>query len=676
MNKRNEHRVRFATCPKDCYGGCVFEAYWDEEAEEKNFLYGKPLRDHPFTKGFFCSKLNKREKLLYHPKRLRSAFQRKGDKGTNNFKNISIDKALNLIKEKVESALKLNTTSILGAFYAGNSGLISQHSPLRFFNLINGTVTRGGICNEGGCEGLHSLFGTYSTTNPFQIVNPNAKLIVIWGSNLSANNIHMYRLVRDAMKRNALIIVIDPRKTRLAIDADLFIKINPGMDHLLVKVIINELFKSGQIDKQFLEKHVEFETNIIKKAHLTDLKRIILKIGASKKKIMRFVELLGEYKHQTLFILGYGPQKRIHGGKIIRAIALIQIMLGNLGKRGTGIIYSQSDFKRLLKRKLINYIENGLTSSKTKEIELINLDSELKTKKYKVLFIYNFNPVSSLPNQNSLRNTLKQKDLFTVVIDMFFNETTKYADLVIPAKFSLEQYDIFAPFFIPSFSITEGGPCTLKNCLTNYEFFQKLEAILGLDKDDLMKEPQKDIFLNCLRLFPKKIKKNLLNNGYHLIFEEKSIPFEDLKFPTKDHKIHIPPHSLNFETFEEKRKKKVQNNEFLLISPSHKFFLHSQLGPIQESHLIDFDNVYLSPKDIKELHLKNGETVNVYNKYGSAKYELNEMKSLKQGLALIYKGFPSRNLNHPNVNIFTPSQEEELGHSGAYYSTFIKISQD
>ncbi|MFX1324174.1 MAG: molybdopterin-dependent oxidoreductase, partial [Promethearchaeota archaeon] len=173
---------RFGTCSKDCYGSCTFNGFWDDNAVEKKFLYGIPQKNHPFTNGFFCPKYKRRQDLLYHPDRLKKPLIRVGPKSENIFKSISSQGALETISQKVNDVIiSGNPKSIIGAFYAGNSGLISQYAPLRFFGEIGGTVTRGGICNEGGCAGLSKMFGTYSITNPFQINSSSTQLIVVWG---------------------------------------------------------------------------------------------------------------------------------------------------------------------------------------------------------------------------------------------------------------------------------------------------------------------------------------------------------------------------------------------------------------------------------------------------------------------------------------------------------------
>ena len=498
--------IRFGTCSKDCYGSCVFKGYWNDKALEHKFLFAVPSKDHPFTNGFFCPKLKRRENLVYHQERLKTPLIRSGPKSENIFKKISLKEAINLIVVKIKKIQKSNNaTSILGAFYAGNSGIISQYAPLRFFENLGATITSGGICNEGGCAGLKELFGTYSITNPFQIMNPSTKLIVIWGSNLSESNNHAYYLVKKALKSGTKLVVVDSRHTLIAQKAHLFLHIFPGTEHLLVKLTINELIAYHAHDEDFLNSYVESYSTIFQEVAKIDKEKLLRQIGIDLQTFQNFVELLIKFKHQTLFNIGYGVQKDYFGGKIVKSITLIQTILGNIGKPGTGVVYSQSDFIKPLLQPLQEYITNIKGESKMTEIPIIKLGSFLSSGKYKMLFVYNFNPASSLPNQNLLRRALLREDLFVIVLDMFFNETTKYADIVIPAKFDLESYDLISPYYIPGLSINNGGPCPYQDCLSNYEFFQQLAWGISLENTQIFHESEETIFKNSVRMLPSNI---------------------------------------------------------------------------------------------------------------------------------------------------------------------------
>jgi anaerobic selenocysteine-containing dehydrogenase len=667
---------RIGTCSKDCYGSCVFTGEWNDDAQEHKFFKAKPLKSHPFTNGFFCEKLTNRESLVYHAKRLIHPLIRVGEKGDNRFETISLNKTLHLITEKIkETILNFGTQSIIGAYNAGNTGLLSRLAPLRFFGKLGATITTGGICNEGGCAGLTNLFGTYSTTNPLQLSSPNTHLIINWGSDVANRNSHAYFLIKKAIKEGARLISIDSRRTTSFTDSDQSIRLDPGMDHLLAQIILKKLVEVKVYDRDFLIENTLNYENILLEIDKIDIKKILSRLKIKFSEIKGLIDLIIEHKHHTILNIGYGVQKELFGGQIVQIIALIQILLGNIGKPGTGIIYSQSDFNKPILKPLVNYITQKRLYNQLKEIKLIKLGRELSKDKYKMLFIYNFNPVSSLPNQNQLKKCLLRNDLFVVVQELFLTETTRYADIVIPSKFDIESHDLFAPYYVPGISINQAGPCPYDDCLTNYEFYQRLSFGMDWKNITTFQEKDSEIVEKCLNLLPNNLRNNVKTKGYHILFKKDDIPFQNLLFPTTTGKIELKNISLNFGLEHLNEKLQSQSDEFLLITPSYKYFLHSQLGQINNSFLKVFKKIYLNPIDIKKLKLKIGRLVKVSNDLGFAIYILEGFDAVKPGVALIYSGTPMGLPKSYNPNIFIPDKAEQLGCSGVYNSAIVKVEK-
>ncbi|MFX0026169.1 MAG: molybdopterin-dependent oxidoreductase [Candidatus Hermodarchaeota archaeon] len=676
LNGERSKKVRFGTCSKDCYGSCVFLGYWEDEASEFKFKSAKPLKQHQFTKGFFCAKYNQRERMIYHPQRIKKPLIRDDSKGINRFSVIDLENALEIIAEKIlHINHRFGPKSILLAFNSGNYGLISRFAPLRFAVKLGSSITTGGICNEGGCAGLTQLFGTYSTTNPFQLNNPALKLIFVWGSDLSNRNVHAYHLIKQAQKRGVKLIVVDSRKTEIGQKADLFIYTKPGTDHMLANLIVKGLIQARCIDNEFLSNYVDGYEQILSQALKLNEEKIRELLEINHDSINSIIKLLIEFKHHTIFNVGYGVQKDFYGGRIVQSIALIQIILGNFGIPGSGLIYSQSDFNNQLIVHLLDYITQKTPDSNIVETDLIKLGTTLSSDKYKMVFIYNFNPASSLPHQKLIINALMRKDLFVVVLECFLNETTKYANIVIPSKFDLETNDLITPYYIPGISINQGGPCPYQDCVSNYEFFRRLSSKIGFKNDPIFYEDENSLYNKCLALLPLEIQKRVEDKGYYLLFDQNTVPFKTLHFPTPNGRIQI--HSIKFDFGKERLEDrlKCKKNEFLLITPSHKYYIHSQFGQLHREYLDVFKKIFLCSLDIEKLGFKIGEKVLVSNDLGSATYFLEENNTLNSGVALIYSGSPLGLEKSVNVNIFTSNRPEELGFSGAYNSAKILISK-
>jgi anaerobic selenocysteine-containing dehydrogenase len=261
-----------------------------------------------------------------------------------------------------------------------------------------------------------------------------------------------------------------------------------------------------------------------------------------------------------------------------------------------------------------------------------------------------------------------------VVLDLFLNESTAYADIVIPSKFDLEASDLVSSYSIPGISIIQGGPCPFINCKSNYEFFRDLALILNPNDSKWYNASHQEIYDNCLGLLSPEIREKLERDGYYLLHTQKTIPFNDLSFPTSSGKIDLSSINFKFEKEVIKYLIEKEENEFFLITPSYKYFLHSQLGELHSNKLGVFNNIYLNSKDIEKLNpnIKQNMKVLVENERYSAYYVLKEDDSLKVGVACIYSG-PSSPSSGTNANFFTPTQPETLGFSGTYNSAKIRI---
>jgi anaerobic selenocysteine-containing dehydrogenase len=244
-----------------------------------------------------------------------------------------------------------------------------------------------------------------------------------------------------------------------------------------------------------------------------------------------------------------------------------------------------------------------------------------------------------------------------------------------PAKFDLESFDLISPYYIPGLSINIGGPCPYQNCLSNYEFFQKLALEVDFKNTEIFQESEETIFRNCLEMLPSNIQEKLQTKGYYLLHGMDSVPFSDLKWPTPSNRIQMVGPYFTFGEKELSRKLNMEKNEFVLLSPSHLYLLHSQLGQLNQRYLKEFCKVFLRSEDIENLALVEGCKVKVSNEYGSGIYILTKSPILKRNTALIYSGLSCTVPKGVNVNFFIPDKPEELGFSGVYNSAIVKIEK-
>lgn len=444
---------RHHTCSKDCWGGCCFTTTWERGDGEETLVAVTPAREHPYTRGFVCRKLQRRAALVTHPARLTTPLERdrpqpghpKVPHPQSEFHALPDARAWEVAGARLRAILaESGPRALLAASYAGNVGFFACHYPHRLWRRLGCRVTTGSICNAGGKAGLRALFGTHSITNPLQVLAPETRFLVVWGRNLSEMDVHGYHLLKQARRQGVQLAVVDPRGTRVARDADLHVRPRPGSDALVAAGLVKILYARGAEDREYLARHVLGAGAIRGESQRVPWETIRASTGLPRETFEEFAGLLATHRHHTLFDVGAGVQKYEHGGATVRSLALVQVVLGNVGKPGTGILYSQGDFRADAYQHVASFARGGPVGPAARQVDLLALADALapgRADPVRALVAYNFNPASSLPDQATFRAALARDDLFVVVVDQFFTETAAYADLIFPAKLEMESAD-------------------------------------------------------------------------------------------------------------------------------------------------------------------------------------------------------------------------------------------
>ena len=382
-------------CSLDCYDACSV-ALVDGKLKGVN---------NPYTHGYLCSHLN------HYENHLRITMPRyKG-------KNISMEEAMHLLEERC--AKVSDPSQVLHYRGQGNFGLmqgISDH----FFANLGATLTDGSLCDGAGEAGIIEGRGENKLLPPEQI--EKAEVVIVWGRNIHTSNAHLLPYVK-----NKKIIVIDPIKTQMAENADLFVQIKPKGDLYLALLLSRFVIINDLVDADFLEEHApEFE-DFYELTQTVRIKAILDSIDVSLGEVGAILELIKGKK--TVILAGVGVQKYRHGDEVMRAIDSLGALLGLFGKEGCGV----------------NFLGNSkegvtlpfTTKAKTKPVAVGNADFG----RFEMAFIQAANPLNQMPDTNRVKASI-EKNPFVVYFGLYENETSELADLVIPAKSFLEKDDI------------------------------------------------------------------------------------------------------------------------------------------------------------------------------------------------------------------------------------------
>jgi anaerobic selenocysteine-containing dehydrogenase len=493
-----------ATCSLDCPDTCSIRVSVDSSGRATK-VQGNP--DHPVTRGFLCAKVTKYLDLVYSPDRLLHPMRRrvgvpKGRIAPGEhkqvFEQISWDEALDSIAARFqEISQRFGPESILPYSYAGNMAVLGFGSmDRRFFFRLGASQLARTICSTAGGEALLSVYGTKLGTDTEHF--RHARTILAWGANIHGNNIHLWPFIEEARRNGARLIVIDPYKTRTARAADWHLPILPGTDSALALGMMHILIEENLYDADYVNRLTHGFEQLRERAAEYPPQRVAECTGLAVDDIVR---LSREYATATPAVIrmNYGVQRSQNGGTAARAIAMLPCLTGAWKQLGGGLQLSTSGAftfnKQALERPdLAKASPIGRPGRVVNMSRLGHALTELNDPPVQAMMVYNSNPAAIAPNQNAVLRGMRRDDLFTVVHEQSFTDTTDYADIVLPATTFLEHKDFQGAYGHYYLQLSQQAIAPRGEARSNVWLFRELAGRMGFtepcfqDTEDAMIE--------------------------------------------------------------------------------------------------------------------------------------------------------------------------------------------
>jgi anaerobic selenocysteine-containing dehydrogenase len=414
-------------CPHDCPDTCAMLV----QVEDGRAVDVRGDPDHPVTRGFLCTKVNRYLERTYHPDRLTTPLRRVGAKGEGRFVPATWDEALDDIAAKLQGVIAEDgPEAILPYSYAGTMGLVQSSSmDRRFFHRLGASLLARTICASAGTEAWRHTYGERLGPTPEEV--DRARLILLWGTNTLTSNPHLWPALRRAREAGARVVAIDPIRTRTAAQCDEWLPIRPGTDAALALGMMHVILRDGLEDRGYLESYtVGWEKLPGRVAEWTP-ERTSATTGIDAATIER---LAREYAstRPSFIRLNYGMQRHAGGGMAVRVVALLPAVTGAWRDVGGGATLSTSGAFHVNREALErpDWIPAG-----TRTINMIRLgdaltlpDAGVGGPPVKAMIVYNSNPAAVAPDLGRVREGMHREDLFTVVLEHFQTDTADYAD--------------------------------------------------------------------------------------------------------------------------------------------------------------------------------------------------------------------------------------------------------
>lgn len=468
---------RPSVCPLDCPDTCSLTV----TVEHDRIVRIRGSRANPYTAGVLCAKVPAYHPGFVHgPRRLRTPLKRVGGKGEGRFEEIGWDEALDRVYEGLQRVIRAHgPQAILPLNYAGPHGMLAGGSmDLRFFHRLGASLLdRPPLCGGVRREAWVGTYGAVPGIPPEHAAL--ARLVIVWGNNVTWSNLHLMPQINRARKAGGTLAVVDPRRTKIAEQADLHLALRPGTDVVLAWAIAAELERRGGLDRDFIERHVEGFEAFMALARPWTVAAAAQVCGVPESAIRT---LAGWYHalSPAAISVGNGLERNQNGGSGIRAIFALPALAGKWGVPGGGLINSASfAFPKTPKR----LARPDLIPPGTRTLNIVDvghhlLDADLRPP-IGALFIYNHNPLVVHPDQNRLRRGLAREDLFVVGCDVVMTDSLAWADVVLPACSHFEHDDLFPAY--GSHWLQRAAPVIARQgqALPNTEIFRRLAARFG-----------------------------------------------------------------------------------------------------------------------------------------------------------------------------------------------------
>src|ERR1700728_82321 len=392
--------ARHSVCALDCPDTCALLVQVKDGRAVR--LQGDP--SHPVTRGFLCAKVTRYLDREYSPDRLLYPQKRVGAKGEGKFQRISWDEALDTIAARLRKiAEEYGSEAILPYSYAGTMGLLNGGGmDRRFFHRLGASRLDRTICSAAGGAGLTATLGFRYGTEPEQF--RHSKLIIAWGANVLATNVHLWPFIVEAKRNGARFYTIDPVCNRTGKLADKHFAIYPGSDLALALGLMQVIIGEGLHDADYVANHTNGFEALSKLAGQYPPDRVEQLTGIASEDV---VSLAREYAttRPAVIRLNYGIQRSERGGAATRAIAALPALVGSWREVGGGLQLSTSQAFQV-NRASLEMPELQRRSPLGREARIVNMAelgkalTQLNTPAVMAMVVYNSNPASIAPNQN------------------------------------------------------------------------------------------------------------------------------------------------------------------------------------------------------------------------------------------------------------------------------------
>jgi len=638
--------------------------------------------DHPTTHGALCTKVSRYTERTYSPERVLHPMKRVGPKGSGQFERVGWDEALADIAARLGEIAARAPEAILPYSYAGTMGLLQGESmDRRFFHKLGASLLDRTICASAGGEALTATYGGKVGMHLEHF--SESRLILIWGSNSIASNLHFWTFAQAAKRNGAKLVCIDPRKTETADKCHQHIALLPGTDGALALGLMRELVVNDWLDHDYIERHTEGWPALRERAMAWTPERTAETCGITADEVRGLARDYATTRPAAIR-LNYGMQRVRGGGNAVRLIAILPCLVGAWRHRAGGLLLSASGWFRADKAALQQ--PQLLAGRRPRTVNMSTIGDDLLREgsadfgpKIEAVVVYNSNPVAVAPESPKVVRGFRREDLFTVVLEHFMTDTADHADYVLPATTQLEHLDVHTSYGHTYVLINEAAIEPVGEAKPNTEIFRQLAARMGFD-EPCFRDSDEAI---ARQAFGAGLDFDALRERHWIKLPLPEAPFAEGGFPTASGRclidapgFGVPDHLPNHESVQS-TPELARRFPLAMISPPARNFLNSSFVNVQSLRAIEGEPVLeMHADDAQRRGIEGGELVRVFNERGEywckAVVSARARPGVVNGLGIWWRKLGARGTN---VNELTHQRLTDLGRAPSFYDCLVEVEK-
>jgi anaerobic selenocysteine-containing dehydrogenase len=643
----------------------------------------KGSKANPFTNGVICNKVARYYPEFVHGKaRLTHPLRRVGPRGSGQFERITWDEALDQIHAAFTQAIaKHGPETILPFNYAGPHGELAGGSmDRRFFYHMGATqLNRGPLC--GGVRGgaYASIFGNAPGMSPDQV--KHSDLVLVWGNNVTVSNLHLTPLLNEMRAKGGTLVVIDPKRIKIAERCDLHLQIKPNTDVVLAMGLAAELERRGALDMGFIDRWVAGFDPYMAQARRYDLDMVTQTCGITAKEFHALTDLIVAAKAMACSF-GNGIERGRSGGSGLRAGMALPALTGHHGRLGAGVIAKSGLATPKNQARLHG---DHLKQPGTRVINIVDLGQVLQDQTQHTpitaAMIYNHNPVATHPDQANLIKGLMRQDLFLAGCDVVMTDSMALCDVILPASTHFEHDDVFGAY--GQNYLQRAAPVIphVGESLPNTEIFRRLAARFGYDDPVFQADDAQlmDDAINSDHPQLNGLKGSALPLDQAIAFQaEDGAPMIMCKTvmpatPSGKIELFCQDYEDRYGFGVPRYDPTPQDRPFVIISPSSDKRTNATFGSDPASQ--GPETVEMHPDDAAARGLEEGSKVIVYNDRASVSLRLKITDATRPGVLYSPKGtWRATSETELTVNALIPADiRTDIESGAAYHETYVDV---